>query len=165
MYAPALKPSRSNLSNLFACDVRREKEKRGSTSGEKHFNMTKPAPGDPPLLFPDHEPSPLIPCSSFSFATSSLPLLVHFSPLMQIALCSPHIYDPLPPSVKYALKKRGALECCQSHWISLYQWSDNLSARGSEEQTLEHEHSRGGFGLQRLRGAQLNKVEWRLVNV
>lgn len=108
-YAPALKPSRINLSNLFACDVRREKENRGNTSGEKHFNMTKPAPGDPPLLFPVHEPSPLIPCSSFSLATSSLPLLVHFSPLMQIALCSPHIYDLLPPSVKYALKKRRRL--------------------------------------------------------
>lgn len=47
----------------------------------------------------------------------------------------------------------------------MYQWSDNLSARVSEEQTLKHEHSWGGCGLQRLRGTRLNKVEQRLVNV
>lgn len=30
---------------------------------------------------------------------------------------------------------------CQSHWISEYQWSDNLSVRVSEEQTLDYEYS------------------------
>lgn len=60
IYAPALEPWRSNLSNLFACDVRRERGKKsGIISGEKHFNMTKPAPGDP-LLFPDHEQFPFL---------------------------------------------------------------------------------------------------------
>lgn len=65
-----------------------------------------------PLVIPSSLPrsSPLIPCSSFSLATSSLPLLVHFSPLMQIALCSPYIYDLRPPSVKYALENRGRLK-------------------------------------------------------
>lgn len=66
-----------------------------------------------PLVIPSSLPrswaKSLDPLLFFSLATSSLPLLVHFSPLMQIALCSPHIYDPLPPSVKYALKNRGCL--------------------------------------------------------
>lgn len=55
--------------------------------------------------------------------------------------------------------RTGVLECCQSHWISEYQWSDNLSVRVSEEQTLECEHSQGGFGLQMLCGTRLGPDE------
>lgn len=92
------------------------REKRGIMSGEKHFNMTKPAPGDPRFSsqIPDHEQIPFLLCWSpvlpFPLPPPPSPHLVHFSPLMQIALLLPsHIYDLLPPSVKYALKNRGGL--------------------------------------------------------
>lgn len=51
---------------------------------------------------------------------------------MQIALCPLHIYDPLPLLLNMRLRTEG-LECCQSHWISEYQWADNLLVRVSEE--------------------------------
>lgn len=153
-----------NPRNLFPCDwllwcPQREGEEKGekreNMSRERQLNMTKPVPGDPLFSSPDpHEPllfspSLLIPCSPFLPPTSSWPLQVHFSPLMQMALRSLHIYDLLPPLLNMRLRTEG-LECCQSHWISEYQWSDNLSVRVSEEQTLERKHSWGGFGLQTL---------------
>lgn len=130
------------LSNLFPCDWLLCCSQRGrggegdNMSQERQFNMTKPVPGDPLFSSPDpHEPllflpSLLIPCSPFLLSTSSWPLQVHFSPLMQIALCPLHIYDLLPPLLNMRLRTEG-LECCQSHWISEYQWSHNLSVRVS----------------------------------
>lgn len=141
-------------------------------SQERQLNMIKPVPGEPlfsspvPHQPPLSSPSPLIPCCSpFLLPACSWPLQVHFSPLMQIALCSLHIYDLLPPLLNMRLRT-GSLECCQSHWISDYQWSDNLSVRVSEEQTLEHKHSRGGlWPSNTVCGTQFNKDEEGLVNV
>lgn len=114
-HASPLKPRRSNPRNLFPCDWllccpqrgRAGEEGKGENmSRERQFNMTKPVPGDPNFSSPDpHEPllflpSLLIPCfPPFTF----WPLQVHFSPLMQIALCSLPYLWPASSSVKYAL--------------------------------------------------------------
>lgn len=125
--APSLKLRRSNPRNLFPCDwllccPQRGRGERENMSRESRFNMTKPVPSDPLFSTPDPDepllsPFPLDPLSPPFFISTSWPLKVHFSPLMQIAL---HIYDLLLPLLNMRLRMEG-LECYQSRWISEYQ--------------------------------------------
>lgn len=85
---------------------------RENMGWERRFNMTKPVPGDP-LFSPDpHDPllfffPPLLILVPPFLSTSSRPLQVHFSPLMQIALFSLLYLRPASPTVEYALKNGG----------------------------------------------------------
>lgn len=80
---------------------------------------------------------------------------------MQIALCSPHIYDLLPPSVKYALKNRGRLNAASHIGLASYQWSDNLSARvKSKHSSMSiHEGALAFKGRVALSSIKLNR-DW-----
>lgn len=112
---PALKLRRSDPCNLFPCDwllcrpqrgEEEEEEEKGRTWAERQFNMTKPVS---PLcrsswsssLFP-HSLDPRSP-----FMSSSWPLQVHFSPLMQIDLPPPSYLRAVSSTAEYALKNRG----------------------------------------------------------